>query len=118
VLACLDRMKGGELFVPKIPSMNILELAKALAPECRTEVVGIRPGEKLHEVLISSEDARHTIEYADRFEVLPELHQWRRELDSPSDGGKPCAEDFSYTSDANTRWLSIAEMRQMTRWEG
>src|SRR5262249_21919998 len=71
VIDCLQRMHGGELFVPKIPSMNIMDLAAAMAPECRTEIVGIRPGEKLHEVMVPEDEARHTIELEDRYVILP-----------------------------------------------
>jgi len=73
VIDSLERMKGGEIFIPKIPSMNILDLAKAIAPECATEIVGIRPGEKLHEAMITEDDARHTLEYADHFVIQPEF---------------------------------------------
>ncbi|NLL52523.1 MAG: UDP-N-acetylglucosamine 4,6-dehydratase (inverting), partial [Peptococcaceae bacterium] len=72
VLKSFERMRGGELFVPKIPSMNIMDLAKAIAPECETEIIGIRPGEKIHEYMISEEDARNTIEYSDYFVIQPE----------------------------------------------
>ena len=73
VLKCLERMVGGELFVPKIPSMNMMDLAKAIAPECKTEIIGIRPGEKLHEVMMPKDDARKTIEYDDKYIIKPDL---------------------------------------------
>ena len=73
VLKCLESMVGGELFVPKIPSMNMMDLAKAIAPECKTEIIGIRPGEKLHEVMIPKDDARRTIEYEDKYIIKPDF---------------------------------------------
>ena len=75
VLDCVERMCGGEVFIPKIPSMKILDLAEAIAPECEVDVVGIRPGEKLHEMMISRDEARHTLDAGDRFVILPE-HPW------------------------------------------
>jgi UDP-N-acetylglucosamine 4,6-dehydratase/5-epimerase len=114
VLASLQRMHGGEIFVPKIPSMNILDLAKAIAPECRTEIVGIRSGEKLHEVMIPEDDARHTFVCDGYFTILPEFSNletqqyWKRE-------GKPCADGFCYSSATNERWLSVEELREMVR---
>src|SRR5205823_7731515 len=102
VLASVDRMRGGEIFVPKIPSMNIMDLAKAIAPECRTEIVGIRPGEKLHEVMIAEDDARNTREYDEYFVIYPQFHEWAT---SPRMGGNPCPDNFRYSSDNNTQWL-------------
>lgn len=77
VLDNLVRMHGGEIFVPKIPSMNIMDLAKAIAPNCKYEIVGIRPGEKLHEAMIMEDDARHTLEYEDYYTIYPELNYWK-----------------------------------------
>jgi len=102
VLYGLETMEGGEVFVPKIPSMRIVNLARAIAPNCDIEFVGIRPGEKLHETLITKDEARYT-----------------RELDSyyviHSNGkiGKPCADREQYSSDNNTEWLTIQELRRM-----
>ncbi|MBI4345292.1 MAG: UDP-N-acetylglucosamine 4,6-dehydratase (inverting), partial [Elusimicrobia bacterium] len=76
VTTCLDRMKGGEVFVPKIPSMNIMDLAKAVAPACKTKFIGIRPGEKLHELMVPEDEARNTIEFPDRYVILPAAHDW------------------------------------------
>jgi UDP-N-acetylglucosamine 4,6-dehydratase len=111
VLACLERMQGGEIFVPKIPSMNVSELARALAPECETKVVGIRAGEKLHEVMVPEDDARNTLEYDDYFAVLPAYHEWRTEDYVAKNGGKPCPDGFRYSSDTNSHWLTAEEMR-------
>lgn len=111
VVSCLERMEGGEVFVPKIASMNIADLARAIAPECRLETIGIRPGEKLHEVLIPEEEARNTIEFDDRYVILPMFdpvvssHYQRR------NGGEPCPEGFQYSSDRNDRRLTEEELR-------
>jgi len=113
VLACLERMEGGEIFVPKIPSMKVLDLAQAIAPECRTEVVGIRPGEKLHEVMVPEDDAHHTLEFDDHYAILPTFEEWDGAGYAARKGGRPCPDGFRYSSDANTRWLSVEELRQM-----
>ena len=109
VLSSLARMRGAETFVPKIPSMNILDLARAVAPECRTENVGIRPGEKLHEVLVTEDDARGTFEYDDYYSILPS-GPWNP---LPAGGGEPCPDGFRYSSDTNTQWLSVADLRSL-----
>jgi UDP-N-acetylglucosamine 4,6-dehydratase len=114
-LDSLHRMRGGEVFVPKIPSMNVMELARAIAPECRTEVVGIRPGEKLHEVLITEDDARNTVEYERHFAILPSFRGWGSQEAPADDGGRPCAESFEYRSDKNTQWLAGDDLRRMLK---
>lgn len=111
VLKCFDRMVGGELFVPKLPSMNIMDLAKALAPECRTEIIGIRPGEKLHEVMISRDDSRKTVEFDDYYLVQPDFGFWRRRYKNNKKKAVP--EDFEYSSDKNPWRLNVEEMRRM-----
>jgi len=111
VLYCLEQMVGGELFVPKIPSMNIMDLAKAIAPECKTEVVGVRPGEKLHEVMVTKDDARKTLEYKDHYVVQPDFQFWGSRF--KGNGGTPLPEDFEYNSGTNPWFLTIAEMREM-----
>lgn len=113
VLASLERMSGGEIFVPKIPSMKVVDLAKAIAPECEIKIVGIRPGEKLHEVMIPEDDARHTLEYDEYYVILPEFHNWGTAQYLEKNGGKPCAEGFRYSSDTNSRWLTIDELMEM-----
>jgi UDP-N-acetylglucosamine 4,6-dehydratase len=113
VLRSLERMKGGELFVPKIPSMNIMDLARAVAPECETRVVGIRPGEKLHEVMVAEDDARHTVEYDEYFAILPTFEQYDPMHYSRENGGRTCPDGFRYSSETNTDWLSIDDLRQM-----
>lgn len=110
VINCIEQMRGGEVFVPKIPSMSIMDLVKAMAPDCRIETLGIRPGEKLHEVLISEDEARHTVEVEDMFVVQP-AHSWWG-----SDGwkdGKPLPEGFVYDSQNNKEQLSLEELRAL-----
>ena len=113
VLWCLEHMCGGELFVPKIPSMNIMDLVKAVAPECKTEIVGIRPGEKLHEVMITKDDARKTIEFSTHYIVQPQFRFWERRFNNS--GGKLVPEDFEYNSETNPWKLTIDEMREMIK---
>ena len=112
VIDSLDLMKGGEIFIPKIPSMNILDLAKAVAPECSIEIVGIRPGEKLHEAMITEDDARHTLEYENHFVIQPEFPWWSNEH---SNGGKSLEEGFTYVSNVNEQWLTIEELRELVK---
>lgn len=113
VLQNLECMNGGEVFVPKIPSMRILDLAEAIAPGCKTEIVGIRPGEKIHEVLVPEEDTRTTVEYSDHFVVLPAFKSGIRDEYACQNGGKPCAEGFKYSSDTNDKWLSVEDLRNI-----
>jgi UDP-N-acetylglucosamine 4,6-dehydratase len=113
VLKSLQRMRGGEIFVPKIPSMNVLDLARAVGPGCRIETVGIRPGEKLHETMISEDDARCALEYDDYYCVLPDRQAMAFSRDAAADRGRPCPEGFRYGSDTNTRWLSVEQLRRM-----
>lgn len=113
VLNCLERMVGGELFVPKIPSMNIMDLAKAIAPECKTKIIGIRPGEKLHEVLITKDEARNTLEFDTYYIIQPDFRFFARRF--KNEGGKPVPEDFEYNSKTNTWWLTIEELREMIK---
>jgi UDP-N-acetylglucosamine 4,6-dehydratase len=106
-------MVGGELFVPKLPSMKMVDLAQIIAPECETKIVGIRPGEKLHEVMIPADDAHHTLEYDDYYVILPEFHDWDARQYVERNGGKPCPDGFCYSSDTNTQWLSAEELQEM-----
>lgn len=110
VIRCIEQMRGGEIFVPKIPSMNIVDLAKAAAPDCEIEYVGIRPGEKLHEVLISEDEARHAAELGEMYIIMP-AHPWWR-VESWADA-RPLTEGFRFGSDTNPRWLSIEELRSL-----
>jgi UDP-N-acetylglucosamine 4,6-dehydratase len=93
--------------------MNIMDLAKAIAPECRTEIVGVRPGEKLHEVMVPEDDAHHTLEYDDYFAILPTFDGWDSESYVVKHGGKKCGDGFRYSSETNTQWLSVDEIRAM-----
>ena len=113
VLSRLETMVGGELFVPKIPSMNIMDLAKIIAPECPTEIVGIRPGEKLHEVMIPKDDARRTLEFDNHYVIQPEFSFWGRRF--KNNGGKPVADDFEYNSDTNPWRLNPEEMLEIIK---
>jgi UDP-N-acetylglucosamine 4,6-dehydratase/5-epimerase len=112
VFHALADMVGGEIYVKKIPSMNIVDVARVVAPEARQEIVGIRPGEKLHEQMIGIEDAPYTYEYDEHFKILPAIHNWSADPFRIKDGTK-VAEDFSYASDSNSEWMSEAELR---RW--
>lgn len=110
VIQCIDEMDGGEIFVPKIPSMKIVDLAKAIAPGVEVKEIGIRPGEKLDEVLLTKEEAKHTKEFDNHFIIEPEFPFW--------DGvnckhGKKVQEDFEYTSSKNTNWLTKAQLKDI-----
>jgi UDP-N-acetylglucosamine 4,6-dehydratase len=104
------RMQGGELFIPKIPSMRVLDLAEAIAPGARIRYTGIRPGEKLHEALLTPEEARHTVDAGGCYIVEPEHAFWG---DGRIPDATPVAEDFLYTSDRNTEWLDVAALREL-----
>ena len=108
VIRVLDLAKGGEIFVPKIPSMRIVDLATAIAPECEQKTIGIRPGEKIHEVLISEDEGRNTIEYKECF-IVKQLAPEPEELN----GGKRCIEGSSYASNTNPETISIEQLRKM-----
>jgi UDP-N-acetylglucosamine 4,6-dehydratase len=111
VIHCVERMHGGEVFVPKIPSMNMMDLVEAVAPGCAVEQVGIRPGEKLHEVLVSEDEARNTVELDDMFVVLqahyPALEEgnWKN--------GRALPDSFRYASDSNSQWLKGKELSKL-----
>jgi len=113
VLSSLSIMRGGEVFVPKIPSMKITDLVAAMSPGAQIEVVGIRPGEKLHEMMISADDARSTAELGDRFAIEPAFVEYPRTPFRTADGLAAVPEDFSYASDTNTDWLSAAALMAM-----
>lgn len=103
-------MVGGEIYVKKIPSMKVVDLAHTIAPEARLKVVGIRPGEKLHEQMIGAEDSFYTYAYRDHFKILPAIHSWNLDQNRIKDG-KKVEEGFSYTSDNNTEWMTPAELK-------
>src|SRR5690349_20390086 len=107
VIRCLEQMHGGEIFVPKIPSMKLVDLGRTIAPECEVEYVGIRPGEKLHEVLVSEDEARHTLETDEMFVIQPAHSWWSRQNWS---NARPLPDGFRYASDCNARWLTAEEL--------
>ena len=120
VIQCLDKMWGGELFIPKIPSYKIVTVAKAINPDCRHEVVGIRPGEKLHEEMITQTDALNCVEFDRYFVILPSFPLWEIEnfrKESNSIIGKMCEYGFSYNSETNNKFLSVEEIRKLIKKE-
>jgi UDP-N-acetylglucosamine 4,6-dehydratase/5-epimerase len=112
VLKCLEIMHGGELFIPKIPSMSILELAKAIAPRCRHRIVGIRPGEKLHEVLLPRGESQNALEFDDMFILDSNLEWVEKRLHN---GGKSVDPNYEYASNTNTKWLTAKELQRMLK---
>ena len=115
VIRCTEQMHGGEVFVPKISSMKVVDLAQAVAPDAEIEVIGIRPGEKLHEVLISEDEARSTVELEDMFVVQPALDVWTRPFGHDWEAlGKHLPEGYRYASNTNQDWLTIDQIKQIT----
>ena len=110
VINCIEKMKGGEIFVPKIPSMKITDVAEAIAPEAKRIIVGIRPGEKISEVLLTQEEAMHAKEFDDYFIIEPEFSFWDSENHKD---GKPVSTDFIYSSDKNTQWLAKGQIKEI-----
>ncbi|MEV6600229.1 UDP-N-acetylglucosamine 4,6-dehydratase (inverting) [Actinoplanes sp. NPDC051346] len=110
VVDSFDVMQGGELFVPRIPSMRILDLVEAVAPDAPTHETGIRPGEKLHEEMIAADDSRRTLRFPDRYVVQPVVASWGYRIPQ---GGEPVADGFNYRSDNNDLWLEVDEMRDL-----
>jgi UDP-N-acetylglucosamine 4,6-dehydratase len=110
VIRNIERMTGGEIFVPKIPSMKIVDLAKAIAPDCKIESIGIRPGEKLHEVLVSEDDVRNTVEFDDMYVIQPADPMWNY---VPWKSEKRLPEDFLYASNTNKDWLTVERLREI-----
>jgi UDP-N-acetylglucosamine 4,6-dehydratase len=111
VIRCIEQMQGGEVFVPKIPSMKIVDIARVIAPDAELDAIGIRPGEKLHEVLIHVDEARSTIELEDMFVVQPSEalwfgHAWQ-------DIGRPLPEGYRYASDSNSEWLTLEQIKEI-----
>lgn len=113
VLYALESMWGGEIFVPKIPSYKITDIAKAIAPTCRQEIVGIRPGEKLHEEMITSTDALCTVEFEKYFVILPSIQLWDVNQFIASFNGIPCDDGFCYNSGTNRDWLTVEQLRAL-----
>jgi len=110
VIRCLEQMHGGEIFVPKIPSMKILDMAQAVGPDCQIDCVGIRPGEKLHEVLLSEDESRNAVETGDMFVIQPAHSWWKKENWKAATA---LAEEFRYSSDNNPQWLSNEDLFEL-----
>ena len=115
VMYALEHMWGGELYVPKIPSYRITDVAEAVCPSCRREIVGIRPGEKLHEEMITETDSLSTIELADKYVILPATPTWDVDEFMAAFGGKMCDPGFRYSSGENDQWLSVEQLRELIR---
>ena len=112
VLSSFALMRGGEIFVPKIPSMRMVDLARTMAPDLPHEIIGVRPGEKIHEIMVTEDDARMTVELPDRYVICPPNAAWKRDhLDAL--GAKPVPEEFCYSSDLNTEWLEGGALTDM-----
>ena len=111
VWRAFDDMKGGEIYVKKIPSMTLVDIARAVAPAARHHIIGIRPGEKVHEQMIGFEDSAHTYEYDEHYKILPAIHDWSSDP-SRINGGRRVGDNFMYTSDNNAQWMSVAELEQ------
>lgn len=112
VINCFENMKGGEVFVPKIPSMKIIDLAKTIAPDAQIKITGIRPGEKINEVLLSEEETRHSREFEKYFIIEPEYAFWK---ENNFQEGRPLSNNLRYTSDTNDKWISQEEMKEILK---
>jgi UDP-N-acetylglucosamine 4,6-dehydratase/5-epimerase len=110
VWRAFEDMVGGEIYVKKIPSMKVTDIACAVAPDARHNIIGIRPGEKLHEQMIGTEDALYTYEYADYYKILPAIYKWSEDPERIN-SGKKVAQDFTYCSDSNTDWMTVETLR-------
>jgi UDP-N-acetylglucosamine 4,6-dehydratase/5-epimerase len=110
VINCTNKMKGGEIFIPKISSMKIMDLAEAIAPDAKKKIIGIRPGEKIHEVLMTCDESRHSKEFDDNFVIEPEHSFWN---ENNLNGGKKVADGFTYSSDNNSEWLTQNELKKI-----
>ncbi|HIJ80621.1 MAG TPA: UDP-N-acetylglucosamine 4,6-dehydratase (inverting) [Desulfuromonadales bacterium] len=115
VLMAIEQMWGGEIYVPKIPSYRIVDVAEAIAPACRKEIIGIRPGEKLHEEMITETDALNTLEFKNFFVILPSLKWWDVDEYANTFGGFPCKDGFKYNSGTNTSWLTVEKIRELIK---
>jgi UDP-N-acetylglucosamine 4,6-dehydratase/5-epimerase len=119
VLKSFERMSGGEIFIPKIPSLKVTDIAKAIMPDCKIDIIGIRPGEKLHEIMFSSENARSTIEFNDYFVITPEIQFSNNNisyLKNPiNEKGKRVKKNLSYSSDTNDNFLSVSEIKKLIK---
>jgi len=114
VWQAFDDMVGGEIYVKKIPSMKVTDIATTVDPTANHEIIGIRPGEKLHEEMISTEDAAYTYEYPEHFKILPAIHEWNNDQ-SRINSGNAVPENFSYTSDNNSEWMTVDSLREWVK---
>jgi UDP-N-acetylglucosamine 4,6-dehydratase len=117
VLDSIERMRGGEIFVPKIPSMKVSEVAEVVAPGCKTKIIGIRAGEKLHEIMITQDDALYTAEFENHYAIQPAARWWDREEYLKAVRGKAVAEDFQYSSNTNPTWLTREQLAGILKHE-
>jgi len=115
VLYALENMWGGEIFIPKIPSYKITDVAKAIAPNCEQQIVGIRPGEKVHEEMITVTDALSTVEFDKYFVILPSIPLWDIDKFTATFNGKLCSDGFCYNSGTNSEWLSVEQIRELIK---
>lgn len=116
VIASLDMMIGGEIFVPKLPSMNVVDVAEIIAPKIPIKIIGIRPGEKIHETMVSEDDSRYTIELKDRFIILPpKLHSKKEEIYKKNVQNLDLKDNFKYSSDTNTEWLTRNQFLELLK---
>lgn len=116
VINCLNVMQGGEVFISKIPSMRITDLALAIAPECKIEIIGIRPGEKLHEIMVPQDEARNTLEFKEFFIIKPGTEWGMISYSAPYDKeiGRTVRDDFYYSSDNNSQWITVEDLKKCT----
>ncbi len=117
VIASLERMHGGEIFVPKIPSMKVAEVAKVVAPGCRTEIIGILPGGKLHEIMITQDDAINTVGFAHHYAIQPAAYWWDQQAYRLKPGARAVPENFHYSSDTNPHWMTGAQLAEILKHE-
>jgi UDP-N-acetylglucosamine 4,6-dehydratase (inverting) len=117
VWRAFEDMQGGEIYVKKIPSMMLVDIARAVAPAAKHRIIGIRPGEKVHEQMIGCEDAAHTYEYDEHYKILPAIHNWSSDP-SRINGGRKVEQVFMYTSDKNTQWMEVDELRHWIAGNG
>jgi UDP-N-acetylglucosamine 4,6-dehydratase len=117
VVDSLDRMHGGEIFVPKIPSMKVTDVAQVVAPGCKTKIIGIRPGEKLHELMITQDDAINTAEFEHHYAIQPAAYWWDQESYRVKTRAKPVAENFQYSSDTNPVWMTREQLAEILKHE-
>ncbi len=113
VMTAFEWMRGGEIFVPRIPSTTVMDLARAVAPECRIEITGIRPGEKMHECMIPEDESRLTLQFDSHLIIQPAIRSWTSDSPDYPATGYPCPAGYSYSSDTNTDWLSVEDLRQL-----